>query len=1364
MKIKAKLFKRTAAVTLTVGLLVSPFQAYIPTASADQPTRAEQILQSLTEAQREALHKLEVQQNYGLHGFKEKELEEDKNVSVIVQFKSDPGEVAVLAAAAKGKNLKIAHAKNQVDTEHNQFKKDMKDILPTQNLKGKKLGSIINREYKIAYNGVAMTLPANQVELLMQSDVVQAVYKNTEFKVDPLLQLETSEDAKPTNIPTTVVESIAHLKIDKLHEEGITGEGVKIGVLDTGVDYNHPDIKDAYKGGYDFIDNDNDPMETTYEDWEKSGYPEYQGNSYYTYHGTHVSGTIVGQNKNDSEVSLQGVAPDAELYAYRVLGPYGSGTSDGVIAGIERAVEDGMDVINLSLGASINDPYYPTSNAINYAVLQGVTSVVSAGNAGPNSGTLGSPGTAALALTVGASDVPVDITKYTGSVGSDWNTEIVSMARSYKDNLSDLEGTSLELVDVGLAGPEDFSGKDVNGKIAFIARGVHTLFDKIAHAKANGAVAVVMYNNTGGHVPTIGEDPALIPSFSMTEAAGLELKAAINEGKTTFTFSNEVQAQTEGDKLADFSSRGPVRENNDMKPEVVAPGVNVLSAFPAFMFKDNPNDYKYAYAKISGTSMSAPHVTGIAALLLESNPNLDPAAIKTILMNTSVPLNGEYSVFDVGAGRVSPYEAVHSQIMFQVQDETLIPEEENLITIKEQTGGLSFDSHYGVGDKHIRVTKGIHITNSSSENKTFDVKVEENVVNGSKSMKENGITIQASKSLNATKNKLTKTNVFAMIPKSAQPGVYEGYLTFTNKADAKQVFRMPFSVKIGGDGFNSLELYNPAYSPSYLNQEGFNSLKNPFVFAEFNMSAPMYTMDVIVQDGKTGNDLGIIGTANLSSRPDNTNLLMNVFNGHYYKFTGNPNEPISSEQSKVGTGHYKFKFISQSVTGKTFTEVRDFLIDIDKPTFTSSLDGDSPFLEYKPGQATYPFEIQITDTAVEELQALGVDIDHSRNQMVYYWNTPFPSTPLPMDENGKFVEEIAMNENVPALSFRMDGYDSAGNRALTKNYYFVKEGTPVTYAKSDVKFAETGEEITAQLVLDNVEAVTEVEWNFASQNGISLTHLVDATLTEAFADKASIKVEDSKVKLTFNNPSEKLDKAAAINLTLQVQDEEYFVYGEVAPRATYKTSTSESSTLLSSGFNFEVQPDFSRAYGHVTPKGFYIEGSNGGSGYYERKDWSKVGATVKLYSQTGEVFDGTPYIDQAAQYHIPKIPLSKDPYTVEFIVPGHFITKSEQLIGFEHNGKLYGRAHHILSHDIVAGDVNGDGVIDIYDALEIQEHWGSDSRNPDINFDGVVDAKDIHYVVTNYLKVNPSQDNTPTPKEEANGKTLEDILKALNVH
>lgn len=1361
MKVSS-IMKKTAVITLSAGLLVSPATSIfsIPEAGASERS-AEDILSTLNSEQRKALEQLQLNTDGGLIGFKSEDLSSQKEISVIVQFKSKPSKVAVLEAALKGKELKKEKADAEVEKEHKTFKADIHNILLKENPKTKSISSSISHTFKKAYNGVAMTLPADQVALLLQSDVVHAVYKNHTFTVDPI-QKELPKDIEKE--VTTSVESIPYLKIDELHKEGITGKGVKVAVLDTGIDYNHPDLKDAYKGGYDFVDDDKDPMETSYKDWQNSNQPEinpFTGSTYYTSHGTHVSGTIAGQNKNDSEVSVVGVAPDADLYVYRVLGPYGSGTSEDVIAGIEKAVEDGMDVMNLSLGAAVNDPNYPTSTAINYAVLNGVTAVVSAGNSGPGSNTVGSPGTAALALTVGASDVPVELTTFTGSVSEDWSTELVSMGRSFADDFSKLDGQSLGLVDVGLGAQEDYTGKNVEGKIAFVQRGNFALADKIKFAKEHGAQAVIMYNNVDGQIgQNLGESTAFVPAFSITKAAGEQLKAKITQGDTTLTFSNLKETQSEGDKLADFSSRGPVNDNYDMKPEVVAPGVSVLSAYPSYMIDpENQEDYEYAYARLSGTSMAAPHTAGIAALLLDSKPDLDPDDIKTILMNTADPLNGEYSLYEVGAGRVDPYQAIHGDMKMQVTDETLIPDGAGFVTVNNPSGDISFGNHFGAEGSYVRENRSIRFKNSSDVNKTFTVSVEENAAEGTNSLSKNGVSVSTGKSIKVKANKEVKQNVFLTVPKTAKVGLYEGFITLTNKEDSSDQYRIPFNFRITKEGLHYLDLLTPSITPPYLNQERTMIDNRLGALARFNLSSPAETMDVILQDGETGKDIGFLGTVNLKGSPLDRDLsLIGLFNGRYYEFTGNSKQPIAEEESYAQPGHYKLLFVTTGTSGKVTKETRDIFIDIDDPNFESSLDGPSPFLEYKPGQETYPFEIQITDPLVEKMQNAGIEIDQSSNAVIYKWGEwGFPSSPVAMDKDGKWAEEIAMEDSIQALRFTMNGLDSAGNSPVQKDYYFVKEGTPVTYVKSDINKVKTGETVQAQVILDNVSDAKEITWNFKDRFGSM--ELIDAKLANGISDKAAIAVNGDEVKVTFNGTNETFDHTAVVEVSVKITDETFLTGTSINPTATLINGQNETSTLLNAGQKIEVDPQYNSAYGYVLAEGF----RNPDNDLLESRDWSKVGGSVKFIKSDSTVVDATSLVEDRLNYRVEKLPLSKDPYTLEIKIPGHFEVHSKQHIGFEYKGKLFGKNHYVNPIDITAGDVNQDQVIDVLDAIEIQKVWKTDNRSADINFDGTVDAKDIAFVQKNYQLQNKFVENPPAPKEKHDGKTLESILEELGV-
>ncbi|UPM54114.1 S8 family serine peptidase [Gottfriedia acidiceleris] len=1349
------LAKHSAVLALSTSLLISPFSAKSYLTANAATSKAEEILASITPEQREALKQLELNGQEGLQGFQVGELDSDKNVSVIVQFNSDPSNVAVLEAAIDGKSLTKESAKEQVDKEHKVFKEDVGKFVK---VKEKKNAPVITKTYKTAFNGAAITLPANQVKELLKSDAVKAIYKDVTFNVDPVKEDVPTDIASKT---TTSVDSISYLNVDMLHKEGITGKGVKIGVLDTGIDYNHPDLKDAFKGGYDFVDNDNDPMEATYKDWQASKQPETNGNgSYYTEHGTHVSGTIVGQNKGENGVSVEGVAPDADLYMYRVLGPYGTGSTENILAGIDKAVQDGMDVINLSLGAAINNPYYPSSTAINYAVLNGVTAVVSAGNSGPKAYTLGSPGTAAFALTVGASDVPTSITTFDGKVAGGWSTDLVSMARSFADSFNSLEGKSLELVDVGLGTLNDYKNKNVAGKIAFVQRGNFALVDKVKFAKQNGAKAVIMYNNVDGHVGSnLGESMEYIPAFSMTKKAGEELKAKNANGNTTFTFTNLKEVTTEGDKLADFSSRGPVKGNFQMKPEITAPGVSVLSTVPSYIANhDTPEDYRYAYQRLDGTSMASPFAAGVAALLIGQNPNLQPADVKSILMNTADKLNGNYSVFEVGAGRVDPYQALHTQTEIKVQDETLIPVGNDLINAKNETGGLSFGKQVVKDDSELKVKKDIEFKNNSDKKKTFDVKVVDNA-NGKNGLQENGVVLDISNSIKVDKNTVKTVKATLTVPSTAKIGYYEGYVLLTNSEDKTEQYRIPFSFKKSDEGFDTLSLSSHAISPLYYGT--YDSYKTFVTSLKFNLGSPVDNLDVVLQDANTNQDLGLVGTLNMKSATTDVDyFIQQAFYGAYYKFTGDKKQPVSTEVSQAKPGHYKLKFITTLPNGKQKIKSDDIFIDIDTPTVKSSLDGDSPFIEYKPGQKTYPFEMEVKDAALTEMQQAGINLDETSNFAVYTYGFPIPQGPIHMDKSGKWVDEVEMDENAPALSYNLIGYDAAGNQANWKEYYFVKEGTPVSYAKHNVELARSGDILSASLVLDNLQGVKEATWNFddAQAVGIPYVNLVDAALTEKFKDKASIQVIGNKIKVTFKENTV-FDRSEVVNIKVKVQDQLFYPIGYINPSANIVDANGQAVKLLNAGKRFQLKPRFNRVQGNIIPEGFLVQ-EEGQTPYLGSRDWKKVGATIKVTNGDFSL-DATNLISRG-KFSLEPLALSKDAYTFEVNVPGHFITKNSQKFGFEYKGVLYGKSE-TTNISLIGGDVNQDNVIDVQDALYVQTNWGTNNRNADINFDGTVDAKDFALIEKNYLKQNPSVQNAPTPKTIYNNQTLETIKSQLGL-
>jgi len=235
-----------------------------------------------------------------------------------------------------------------------------------------KEGAVLG-EYEEVFSGIAVNISEEEAQLLKKLDYVKEVYPNNEVR-------------------SLLMDSVPLINADDVWSLGYTGKDTTIAIIDTGIDYTHPDLGGCFGsgckvvGGYDFVNGDNDPMDD-------------HG------HGTHCAGIAAGNG------TLKGVAPDAKLYAYKVLNSGGSGSMSTVIAGIERATDPNQDgdysdhagVISMSLGGW-GDPDDPLSQAVDNAVEVGTVVVVAAGNSGPYEETISSPGTARKAITVGATD------------------------------------------------------------------------------------------------------------------------------------------------------------------------------------------------------------------------------------------------------------------------------------------------------------------------------------------------------------------------------------------------------------------------------------------------------------------------------------------------------------------------------------------------------------------------------------------------------------------------------------------------------------------------------------------------------------------------------------------------------------------------------------------------------------------------------------------------------------------------------------------------------------------------------------------------------------------------------------------------
>ncbi|SES19476.1 S8 family serine peptidase [Salipaludibacillus aurantiacus] len=451
-------------------------------------------------------------------------------------------------------------------------------------------GAKVRKLFSTLYNGFSIQLPVDEVENIAEMAGVN--------RVDELAYYEPYVDESVPFIGGTSGKTNSLFTRDN---DKLTGKGVKVAVIDTGVDYNHPDLKNNYRGGFDVVDQDEDPMETQ----KDQGMP--------TLHGTHVAGIISANGK------LKGVAPEADIYAYRALGPSGMGTTEQVIESIEKAVEEEVDVINLSLGNTVNGPDWPTSIALDKAVEKGVVAVTSNGNSGPSLWTVGSPGTSAKAISVGASTPPMLIPYLITDSDRKREIAVQPMQKADKWKLD----RSYPVINAELGREEDYENIDVANKIVLAKRGLISFTRKAKIAKKKGAKALIVYNHLPGEFAGMLEEPVDLPVVSIPkeEGEGLAKRLEENGNEHLRTIYRE-----EEDRIAPFSSRGPVTHTWEVKPDLVAPGVQIDSTVPS------------GYLDLNGTSMASPHVAGAAALLKQKYPDWTPEKIKAALMNTAKPL------------------------------------------------------------------------------------------------------------------------------------------------------------------------------------------------------------------------------------------------------------------------------------------------------------------------------------------------------------------------------------------------------------------------------------------------------------------------------------------------------------------------------------------------------------------------------------------------------------------------------------------------------------------------------------------------------------------------------------------------------
>lgn len=1007
-------------------------------------------------------------------------------VTVIVQLKNDPLKVFEAKPSSKARSS-LGSYSSILNQEHSAFKSAALS----------KTGAKFKREYSKVFNGYSVTLPANEVDKLLTLPNVKAVFPNEEMHALPV--------ADGHEVTPNMDESAPLIGAEDMWDSGYDGEGVKVGVIDTGIDYNHPSLKDAYKGGYDFVDNDADPMETLPD---PSKPLDSNGNTYDTYHGTHVSGTVAGRGDPEHPDAgkgwVRGVAPGSDLYVYRVLGPYGSGSTENVIAGIEKAVSDGMDVINLSLGSNMNNSYTPDAIAADNAALAGVTVVISNGNEGPDAETVGSPAAAQLAISVGASTPPLQTPIFTSDTIGITYAQLAATSPKLET-----EGADLELVDAGLGRPSDYANIDVEGKTAFVQRGEISFAEKAQNAAANGAVAVIIYNNAPGEIggATLNGAEDVVPAYTISQESGLKLKNEIAKGNNHVKFGYKAEV----DLLADLSSRGPALPNYTIKPDITAPGVGIKSSIPAF-----GGDYTNAYEELQGTSMAAPHVAGSAALMLEKTREeglqLKPDDVKALLTNNAVLIkdrdNREYGTNEQGAGRVDLKNSAEADAIVKVEESLPAQLQDDTHQIS-YSGSISF----GLQGAGADVTRKLTVENIANTDQSYSVEVKWNHGGGP-------VLTPAADSVSLTAGQSTADlNVSLNIPEGNADGLYDGQLIFTQAGNG-HVLHVPFSVYVG-ETYNLADISNVELDPIYLSstKEG----KGSTLYYALNKKLVDYEFDVYrFDDEGNGEYVGYIYDRDFQNKLD----------PFYYSYEWDGKVDIATEPGRKRVnldpeGVYGIVPVTVEEGDKTAEVVTDslsqFLVDNTAPD--ASVPDELVVNPDKPNvgllQGTINGDLLLDyfydGTNLQDLIHVKATNTVSKTKLC----KEYPAT---IDEEGNYTIEVPLEDGLNTIDLYVTDDAGNGSSKPVKTYkYTAKPETPKNTDVSlsvpnqakvnepfDVKVDFKGsEEIQAMTVNVTYDVYTELD---------HITPVIDGTSNgpvESLTSPESTDTKDGKKTATF---------------------------------------------------------------------------------------------------------------------------------------------------------------------------------------------------------------------------------------------------------
>jgi subtilisin family serine protease len=578
--------------------------------------------------------------------------------SAIVQLNGAPLATSEKTHPAQGKKIDFSSQKTksyraQLSALRNEFKQWLNANAPAAQVTG---------EFDIALNAVAVQLNGTTLDTLRTApQVASADYEGLYYPVadDPDLGI------------IDAIEAWSHAG-----GAANAGAGVKVAIVDTGIDTTHPCFSDA---GYASQQQLGDRRFTNNKVIAAKVFNMRARNQGFTAeaiqdHGTHVAGTAACNYLTPATVNgvlipyaMSGVAPKALLGNYNVFpNQIGNARSEDIVDALEEAYEDDFDVANMSLGggsSGIRDLLAMATDNLDEANM---VVAVAAGNSGPGHFTIESPGKAARALTAGASTVP----HFVGAPLTTGGASYGLAAGDFEVVTADLTaalGVVLSNGSLSIACAA-LPANSLTGKIAVISRGTCTFSQKIRNAQNAGAIAAIVVNNVAGDPTAMGlggiANEPTIPAY-MTSRDNRDALIKQNGQSATISAALRYFSTPNVDIMAGFSSQGPTDVDFRVKPDVVAPGVNVLSSVPATACGAPP-----CFAFFQGTSMATPHLAGSAAVVLGQHSNWSAAQVRSAIVNTAEAgvlrsFNTATTVSDVnviGAGRENLDNAVRASV------------------------------------------------------------------------------------------------------------------------------------------------------------------------------------------------------------------------------------------------------------------------------------------------------------------------------------------------------------------------------------------------------------------------------------------------------------------------------------------------------------------------------------------------------------------------------------------------------------------------------------------------------------------------------------------------------------------------------